>query len=211
VDDTPPPKVDAPSQEEWDLDPGKAGEKYRQHLDWKNYQDLKPIKDRLAAQDQAADAESMADFQRKSAEVRHAWQLTQTAVKNFYDESSIFNRDEEFRTNPKLQETVEEMLDYCIARAYDKADATGDASQLMNIATDPKFQHRLLHSAKGELEYPDRAMRPNATPVGPQGPDVVRDEVLDDADRAALKEAQKEGYGYTAEQLREAKKITGGA
>jgi hypothetical protein len=192
------------------LDPGKAAAKYQDHMAWKLHSETQPLKDTIARQDQSARGEAAAEFQRKSLDVQHAWKVTGKAVEGFYAKTSIFNQDADFRANPELQTTVKEMLDYCITKAYNEADQTGDASRLMDIATNPRFQQRLLHAAKGELRTVDPAMRPTATPTGPQARATGGADALDEDDDAALAEANKEGYGYTREQLRAAKKMQGG-
>lgn len=205
-----PAKVDAPSKDEWDLDPGAAAVKQQQHMDWKIYNETAPLKETIASRNEADRRAYDADFQRKSMEVQHAARECEKAVDGFWAPTSVLNRDEAYRGNPEIQKVVETTINACVARALEVADQTANTARLHDITNNPKFLQRILHMAKGEVETPDPTIRPSAMPAGAQAPTGAGGDILDDEDQAALKESQKEGWGYTAEQLRAAKAATGG-
>lgn len=209
--EAPPPKVDLPTQEEWDLDPGKAAQKFQQHHEWKLYQETKPLKDQLQDRKAREQYEGEAEFQRKSMMVQNAARECERAVEAFWAPTSILNRDADYRNNPEIQKHVADTINACVYRALEVADETADIGRLKDITNNPKFLHRILNFAKGEVKIPDPTIRPTAMPAGAQAPTVAGDDILDEDDMASLKESQKEGWGYTAEQLRAAKKAIGGA
>jgi len=204
-----PPKVDLPTQEEWELEPGKAAQKLQAHYDWKIYNETAPLHKTIEEQSRRGQAANDAEYARISAQVQHSAKACEAAVDGFYAKDSILNRDEEFRNSPEIQRHVEDTINACVTRAMEVADREGDTARLDDIVNNQKFLARVLHMAKGEVEISAPTMRPGASPQGPQAASPPATDGLGQEDRDALAAAKADGVTYTPEQLKAAQALRG--
>jgi hypothetical protein len=201
----PPPKVDPPTQEEWELEPGKAAQKMQAHHEWQLHEATAPLHQKIEEQNRQNKTVNDAEYARISAAVQQSAKTCEAAVDGFYAKDSVLNRDEQFRNSSEIQRHVEDTINACVARAMDVADREGDTARLDDITNNPKFLARVLHMAKGEVVISAPTIRPGALPQGPQSPSLPTDDGISQEDRDAIAAAKADGITYTPEQLKAAK------
>lgn len=142
----------------------------------------------------------------REAQWRHAFETAkrtaQTSLPRHWD--NILAKDSDFNTNPDLQAAVQDIIGYFVAGKIKEGDIDG-----LHLAADPKFVRRALLIAKDELGVGrSPSYRPGGGPglVGPQGQATPGPRLVDDETRAAIAEADKEGYRYSEEQIAKALK-----
>lgn len=135
-----------------------------------------------------------------SAAFTSAQRTAQTSLPRHWE--NILAKDDDFNANPELQGAVQDIIGYFVADKIKNGDIDG-----LHLAADPKFTRRALLIAKDELGI-GRApsYRPGGGPglTGPQGHDTPKPSMLDEETRAAIAEADKEGYRYSEEQIAKA-------
>jgi uncharacterized protein YukE len=205
----PPPKVDFPTEDDWNLDPGKAARQQAQAIEYSNWAANEPIRRELAELKEGFQGSRTAEFQTIVAKVNQAADAGQAAVEKMYAETGPLNADPEFRNNKDLQQAVENIIGACFEEAMKKADQTGDTTQLERISSDPKFPYRVLGLAKADAQsVPEGALRPGRSPVGPQPPAPPRGDGLSAEDAEALAAARADGINLTAADIARARKKT---
>jgi hypothetical protein len=189
------------------MEPGKAAAKMQAHYDWKLHETTAPLHQKIEEQNRQNKTVTDAEYNRISAAVQNSAKTCETAVDGFYAANSILNKDPEFRNSPEVQRHVEDTINACVARAMDVADREGDTRRLDDITNNPKFLARVLHMAKGEVKISAPAIRPGASPQGPQPPSLPTDDGISPEDRDAIAAAKADGLTYTPEQLKAAQAL----
>ena len=132
----------------------------------------------------------------------NAKRVAKDALPRHWD--NILAKDSDFNTNPQLQGAVQDIIGYFVDKKIQEGDIDG-----LHLAADPKFIRRSLLIAKDELGI-GRApsYRPGGGPslVGPQGHAAPGVSLVDDETRAAIAEADRDGYRYSEEQIAKALK-----
>jgi len=147
-------------------------------------------------------------WEETAKQVQGAIRTTRGAVDAMYDPRGVFNADKEFRNNPELQTSVENVVNECVARAVRIADESGDTRMLDNIADKEKFAHRVLALAKADsTSIPDASIRPTASPVGPQPPSTPGSPQLTAEEKKDLKAARADGRQVTAKDIVRVRKV----
>lgn len=204
-----PPEVAFPDGDDWLADPGKAAKQQAEAIAYSNWKANEPMREQLAELRSGVDNMKKGDFNAISQRVNAAMDKAEEVVTGMYHEAGPLNSDKEFRENPELQKSVENIIGVCIDTAIDKADRTGDTTSLENIINDPKFPYRCLAVAKADAEnVPEGALRPGASPVGQQPAGAPRGDGLSEEDRAALAAARADGSPITAADIIKARKLT---
>ena len=205
----PPPKTDFPDGDDWIADPGKAAQQQAAAIAYSNWESQQPLHQAIGELRQGFDGIKDNDFEAISNRVMATIDETGKAVKSLYMEKGRLNSDAEFRNNPELQKSVENSVGACVSSAIQKADRTGDTKALERIARDPRFPYRCLALAKADAKnVPEGALRPGASPAGPQPPQASANKGLSAGDAAALKSARAEGLTLTAADIIRARKVT---
>ena len=205
-----PKKVDFPDGDDWIADPGKAAQQQAEAIAYSNWESQAPLRNDVAELRRGVDGMKQGDFEAISSAVHRSIDQTEASVKNLYAEKGPLNADAEFRNNPDVQNAVENIIGACVASAIQKADRTGDTSSLDRIARDPKFPYRCLAMAKADAQnVPEGALRPGASPTGPQPPQAPANAGLSEEDAKALAAARADGVSITAADIKRARKITG--
>jgi hypothetical protein len=205
-----PPKVDFPTGDDWIADPGKAAKQQAEAIAYSNWESQQPLHSAINELRQGVQGMKQGDFEAIAQRVDRSIGETETAVGQMYSETGALNSDKEFRENPDLQKAVENIIGACVASAIQKADRTGDTKQLERISKDPRFPYRALALAKADSKHsvPEGALRPGASPVGPQAPGAPKGDGLSEEDRAALAAARADGVNLTAADIRKARELT---
>ena len=203
-----PPKADFPDGDDWIADPGKAAKQQAAAILYANWESQAPLRNEISSLRQGVEGMQEGDFNAISQRVNASIDQTENTVNSFYSEKGALNADPEFRNNPELQKSVEGIIKACVISAINVADRTGKTLKLERIQ-DPKFPYRALALAKADAKnVPEGALRPGASPVGPQPPSPPSNEGLSAEDSAALKAARAEGVNLTAADIKRARKLT---
>jgi len=206
---TGPKKVDFPNGDDWLADPGKAATQHAEAIAYSNWVAQGPLRQEISELRRGVDGMQQGDFEAISSAVHRSIDETENAVSGLYAEAGPLNADPEFRNNPDVQKAVENIIGACVTSAIRKADRSGDTSSLDRIARDPKFPYRCLAMAKADAQnVPEGALRPGASPVGPQPPQSPANAGLSDEDAKALAAARADGVKITAADIKRARKVT---
>lgn len=204
-----PKKVDFPDGDDWLADPGKAAQQHAEAIAYSNWEAQAPLRQEISELRRGVDGMKDADFETISSAVHRSIDHAEASVKGLYDEKGPLNADSEFRNNPDVQKAVENIIGACVTSAIRKADRTGDTSSLDRISNDPRFPYRCLAMAKADAQnVPEGALRPGASPVGPQPPQPAANAGLSEEDAKALAAARADGVKITAADIRRARKVT---
>ena len=185
-----------PPAELWQLEPEKAAAQLQAYTEHK-------IKTEVMRATQPVEEMKRGIAEERNAKFRDAAAEAKAALPEHY--KAVFNRDKDFRSNPKLQKQTEAVIGEFVAAALN----SGQISDLKFITT-KSFAKRALAMAKCDIDEAEAfSVHPSGGPtvVGRQGMKQASDHGLDEEVLKGLKDASEwAGKEYTPAAIAAAQK-----